>query len=188
MKIGLLTSHRGQKQFEKEYRAIISHLQKRGHEVIHSMETTLEILEPLSYSEREEVFVAFYHILEDCDFIFVENSLQSTQLGFGLAYLREKGKPIVVLSVKDAPNDIRVKGEIFSNVENMMAYVYAFDTIAEILDEAIDYMQPRLDKRFTIIFPSHLLSKLEAVSRKKKLPKSVFIRQLIEEDLKHQEI
>src|SRR5579872_6262257 len=149
MKIGLLTSHRGQKLFEKNHWEIITHLQKRGYEVFHSMETTLEKLQQLSYAQREEIFIKFYQLLETCDLIFVENSIQSTQLGWGLGYLRDKGKPIVVLALKDAPNDVHVQGEVFSNAENMMAYTYTPESIHSVLDEAIDYMHNKVEKRFT---------------------------------------
>lgn len=183
MKIGLLTSHRAQKQFEKEYHKIIDVLSGKGHAVLHSMETKLEDLQQLSYAAREEVFLQFFKDLESCDLIIVENSLQSTHLGWGLGYLRDKGKPIVVLSLKDAPNDIRVPGEVFSNVDNMMAYEYTPETLSLVLGDALSYMSTHVDKRFTMILPADLYAKVEETSKKRKIPKAVFIRQLIEKEI-----
>ncbi|HXS15136.1 MAG TPA: hypothetical protein VN711_03330 [Candidatus Saccharimonadales bacterium] len=184
MKIGLLTSHRAQKQYEREYGAIIDQLVKRGFEVVHSLQTTLEHLEPLSYAEREAIFLKFYQELEDCELVFVELSMQSVQLGYGMSYLRSKGKPIVVLSLKNALNDLSPKGTFFSNIENMMAYEYTPETISSVLTEAIEYMAAKVDKRFTMVFPASLYAQLEETAKQKKLPKAVYIRQLIEQSLK----
>ncbi|HEX7042580.1 MAG TPA: hypothetical protein VF189_05000 [Patescibacteria group bacterium] len=184
MKIGFLASKRGEKQFRSEFLAIIDYLSKKGHSLIHHMEIPVEDILPLSYAKRQELFMEFYKELEECDLIIVETSLQSTQVGFGLAYLRMKGKPVVVLSQGEATFPFFPKGEVYSNLDNMMAYSYKKENFKKILDEALSYMKPHLEKRFTIIFPSHLLAKVEEHSKKRKLPKSVYIRQLIEEDLK----
>lgn len=183
MRIGFLTSHRGQKQFEKEHKAIVAHFEKRGHDVVHSLDTSLEKLMPLSYPEREAIFLRFYQELEECDLIFAECSLQSTQVGFGLAQLRAKGKPIVLLSLKGAAGELSPKGDTYSNVDNAMVSDYTLETLPEVLDDALDFMESRIDKRFTIIFPAHLHAKLEVIARKKKLPKAVYIRQLIEKEV-----
>jgi len=184
MKIGLLSSYRGQKQFEKEHRGLVAHLEKRGHQVMHSLDTRLDHLISLSYIEREKIFLAFYEKLEACDLIFVECSVQSTQVGFGLSHLRSKGKPMIIVSIEGVAPEFAAKGNIYSEVENMTIYEYTFATIARVVDDAIAFMEPRLDKRFTIIFPAHLLAKVENKAQKKKLPKAVYIRQLIEKDLK----
>lgn len=187
MKIGFLTSHRGQKQYEKDYRAIIAYFEKKGNEVIHSMDTTLEQLLAVNYAQREAILMKFYQKLEDCDVIFAECSVQSTQLGFGISYVRAKGKPVVMLYRKENAPDFYLQGEIYSSIENVLAYEYDSSELSRVLDEALAYVSEHLDKRFTIIFPSQLLLKVEEVSRKKKLPKSVYIRQLIEKDLATQE-
>ncbi|HET9946823.1 MAG TPA: hypothetical protein VFQ63_02055 [Patescibacteria group bacterium] len=184
MKIGLLTSYRAQKQFEKQFKQMVAHLEKRGHIVVHNFEMSLEKLLPLTYPQREKVFLSFYEKLEGCDLVIAECSLQSTQVGFGLSYLRTRGKPIVILSKKGSGSEFATVGELYSTVENMMIDEYSDETIPRVLDDVIAFMEPHLDKRFTIIFPASLLAKVEDVAKKKKLPKAVYIRQLIEKDLK----
>ncbi len=187
MKIGLLTSYRAQKQFAKEFKTMVAHFEKKGHVVVHSLDTNLDALLALGYVQREEQFMNHYKNLEACDVIFAECSLQSTQVGFGMSYLRSKGKPTVIISKKNISEEYSPKKDVFSNVENLMVTEYTDDTLIEALNEALSYMETRLDKRFTIIFPSHLLVKVEEVAKRKKLPKSVYIRQLIEKDLKESE-
>jgi hypothetical protein len=184
MKIGLLTSYRAQEQYREIYEVMLQHFQKIGHEVVHHINTSLQDVLPLSYIEREELFINFYKELEECDVIFVDCPVQSTQLGFGIAYLRSKAKPIVLLTPKGTPVEYFPRGDIYSNVENMAIYEYEKVTIATVIDDALEYMKPHLDKRFTIIFPAHLLAKLEEQAQKLHVPKAVYIRQLIEKNLK----
>lgn len=186
MKIGLLASYRGQKHYEKEHRGLISHLEKRGHQVVHSLETKLDHLLKLSYVQREAIFMKFYQQLEDCDLIIAECSVQSTQVGFGLSYLRLKGKPTLILSIRGVAPEFAAPGEVYSQVENLAVFEYTLESIGSILDEALLFMEPNIDKRFTMIFPAKLLAKVEEVAKKKKLPKAVYIRQLIENDLKEE--
>lgn len=186
MKIGLLTSKRAEQQFSELFEAIIVHLEKKGHEVVHHMQTPLEVILPLSYPQRQELFMKFYEKLEECDIIFAETSLQSTQVGFGLAHLRMKGRPVVILSQGDIANMHFPKGEVYSSIENTMAFQYSKTNISEVLDEALAMMEPHLDKRFTIIFPAHLMAQVEEEAQRRHLPKAVYIRQLIEEDFRKQ--
>lgn len=184
MKIGFLTSYRAQDSKDKEYGKILAFLEKKGHEVVHHLDTNLSQLLPLGYAEREAIFMDFYKRLEECELVFVDCPVQSTQLGFGIAYLRSKGKPVVILTPKGTPLEFFPQGDIYSEIENMAVYQYDEKSIDEVLEEALEYMEPRIDKRFTIIFPSFLLAKIEEKAQKLHLPKAVYIRQLIEKDIK----
>lgn len=183
MNIGLLTSVRGQKKLGKYYQAILSHLQADGHDVVHNLDLTEVQLAPMSYPEREELFLGFYKRLLDCEVIIAECSLQSLQVGYGLSFLRDHGRAIIALYLKGEESELGVIKDLFSAVENIAIYEYEPGNISSTVDEALEYMAPHLDKRFTIIFPSGLLAKVEEVARAKKLPKAVYIRQLIEKDL-----
>lgn len=181
MKIGLLTSHRWKQQNKSLFQEMVEYLQSKGHQILTS-DIKLEELIPMRYVEREAIFSEFYHKLLDCDVVFAECTLQSTQVGFGLAYLRARGKPIIVLSLREV-NEMQTQGEVYSNEENLAVYEYSKGDMKSVINEALNSMESHIDKRFTIIFPADLMNQLEDVARKKKLPKSVFIRQLIEEDL-----
>lgn len=184
MRIGFLTSHRGQEQFPELHWEIIHFLEKKGHEVIHSMDVSLASLIPKSYPEREKIFLEYFKRLDTCDVVLAECSIQSTKVGFGLAYLREKGKPIIIVSEKGSQGDYSTSGEVYSEIENMIVAEYTKDTLLSVIAETIELMDERLDKRFTMIFPAWLMAKLETTARDKKLPKAVYIRQLLEESLK----
>lgn len=186
MKIGFLTSHRGQKQFESEYWQIISFLQKKGHDVVHSMETKIEDIAKLPYIERERIFHEFFQSLESCDLVLAECSIQSTQVGFGLAYLRDRGKPIIISSEKGSQGEFSPQGDVYSEVENMMVVEYEKHNMLTVIKDAIELMEGRLDKRFTMIFPAYLMAQLDEHSRKKRLPKAVYIRQVLERTIKEE--
>jgi len=183
MNVGLLTSVRGQAKFGKYYQAILSHLEHDGHEVVHNLALTEAQLAPMSYPERETLFIEFYKKLLECEVIIAECSMQSLQVGYGLSFLRAQGKAIIALYLKGEESELGAIKDLFSAVENVAIYEYEDGEVASTLDEAIAYMAPHLDKRFTIIFPAQLLARVEDASRKKKLPKAVYIRQLIEKNL-----
>lgn len=183
MKIGFLTAKRAEKEFHEECTAIVEYLQSKGHEVVHMMDMPLESILPLEYAKRQELFMEFYEKLAECDLIVAETSMQSTQVGFGIAYLRMKGKPLIILSQGDAVFPYFPKGEVYSNMDNMMTYKYDKTHLKSVIDEALAYMEPHIDKRFSLIFPSYLLSQVEEKVQKLHMPKSVYIRQLIEKDL-----
>lgn len=183
MKIGFLSAKRAEGQYKEEFEKIVSYFESLGHQVVHHMDVSLEKVLPLSYADRQDLFMKFYEQLAECDLVFVETSIQSTQVGFGLAYLRLKGRPTVILSQGDITNQFFPKGDVYSNWDNMMAYQYNKANIKEVVDDALSYMQPHIEKRFTIIFPAHLLAKVEGKAQKLAMPKSVYIRQLIEKDL-----
>lgn len=182
MKVGFLSSHRGQQKYIKEHKAVVNFFEKKKIEVVHSLDTSIESLLSLGWLEREAIFMNFYHKLETCDIVFAECTMQSTQVGFGLSYLRAKGMPIVMMTIRNA-DEYSPKKDVYSNIENLMFLQYDMSDITTALEEAVEFMEQRIDKRFTVIFPSHLLAKIEEQVKKKKLPKSVYIRQLIEKDL-----
>lgn len=183
MKIGFLTSVRGKSKFEKQYSTILQYLEKQRHEVVHNLALTEDQLAPMTYPQREELFLRFYKQLLDCDLVVAECSMQSIQVGYGLSFLRDHGKPIIALSIRGVDNDLGQMTDLFSSIENIEICEYTEENLVEMLEEALLYMEPHVDKRFTMIFPAHLLAKVEDVAKKKKLPKAVYIRQLIEKDL-----
>lgn len=181
MKIGLLVSFRWKKECAPIFEKMMKFFKDKGHKVVTS-DISVDQLHPLGYVEREKIFMRFYEKLEACDVVFAECSLQSTQVGFGLSYLRSKGKPIVILSHENMTG-MSVKGEVYSNVENLAVFEYNDNNFLQILAEALSILESRIDKRFTIIFPADLMAQLEDISLKKHLPKSVYIRNIIENAL-----
>jgi len=151
MKIGLLVSFRWKKEYATTLEKMIHFFKEKGHTIVTS-DISLDELHPLGYVEREKIFMRFYEKLEACDVVFAECTLQSTQVGFGLSYLRSKGKPIVILSHKEKTG-MYMKGEVYSNVENLAVFEYSDNDLIDILSDALDILESRIDKRFTIIFP-----------------------------------
>lgn len=188
MKIGFLTAYRGQKVYGEHYQAIVSYLNSMGHEVTSNLDIQLEEIVKIPYVEREKIFLNFYKKLLDCTIVFVECSMQSTQVGFGIAYLRSQGKPVVLLSLHGAPIEsiphvTFSADDTESNMENFMIATYKKESLKDVLKQAMEYMETIIDKRFNMVVPAHLYTRLEELSKKKKVPKAVYIRQLIEKDI-----
>lgn len=184
MKIGLLTSYRGQDGHETKYQTMTSYLQKKGHKVIHRLNTSQENLLTLSNRGKEIFYHLQYQKLEQCDLVIAECSVQSIQLGFELAYLVKNGNKVIIISQKDPSSRIPAHVEIRPNMQNLTVIEYSKEDMLSILDSAVDVARERLDRRFTMIFPSHLMAKLETISKKKRLPKAVYVRQVLEKSFK----
>lgn len=183
MKVGFISSKRGQKEFGEHYQTIVDYLHKKGYDVQHTLEISEKELYKKSLEWREKFYTDFYRSLEHVDVVFVECSQPSVNVGFGLAYVINHGKPVIILRKKGSEGFEMGVGDLISHKEYIHVYEYEDKTLPEVLGFALQSAVKEIDRRFTIIFPSHVMSKLEEISRQHKLPKAVYIRQLIEADL-----
>lgn len=59
---------------------------------------------------------------------------------------------------------------------------YTDENIVETVKDSIDYAKDQSDTRFNFFLPPSLMSYLDWVSEKRKVPRSVYLRELIERD------
>ena len=60
---------------------------------------------------------------------------------------------------------------------------YTADTLEDIIKDFLNYVQGANDMRFTFFITSEIASYLDKISRNKKIPKSVYLRRLIEKEM-----
>jgi hypothetical protein len=183
MKVGLITSTRGKKMYGHLYDSILQHLQKKGHDVLHTLELVEEEVYQHSIEWREKFFLDFYKKLDKVDIVVAETSFPSANVGYGVSYVVQHGKPIIVLHTKETEHENYWLSDIASRLENVVVHPYEENELLETLEYALLLAEEKADKRFTIIFPGSLMNKLEDYSRKKRIPKAVYVRQLVEKGL-----
>ncbi len=183
MKIGLIASLRGKDSYHLHYKTIIDHLTKKGHEVEHMLHMFEKDVLAMDSVIREKFFQDFYNRLEHTDLVIAECSFPSMNVGYGVAYLIQRGKSVIVMYLHGTDGYKFGVSTFTGSLDNVTVNAYRDDTLKETLDYAVSTMALKLDKRFTIIFPAHLMNRLEDISRKKKIPKAVYIRNLIEKQL-----
>lgn len=183
MKISFAASIRGKKQYNKNYQTIIDYLASEGHLTYHTLSLSEEKLLSLTVSQRTKIFQNFYKCINRSDLVIAECSFPSINVAYEISYAIQQGKSVIVLHLKNNDGAIlELRDPIFAS-DNISVYEYTEKNLIHTLISALEYLQPQLDKRFTIILSSSLMARLDKLSKVKRIPKAVYIRQLIEKDL-----
>ena len=174
----------GKRYHLDKYKKIVSLLTEKGVtiEADHILKTTEEQI----HFESKEERIAFHKKLEgwitDADFIVVEASFPSISVGYEISLALHRGKPVLVLYGEGDPPSL-----IMDNVEEkLVVQHYTLSTLPEILSDFIDYWRGSNDARFTFFITSKIASYLQKQAKKNNIPKSVYLRNLIQEDMKAQ--
>jgi hypothetical protein len=172
----------GKKYHLGNYQKIIDYLKTQGFNVIsdHITQATEANIRLETKTER----LAFQSKLEkwitSADFMVVETTFPSISVGYEISLAVHRGKPVLMLySEGDPPSLLAHHSD-----EKIICEKYTTDTLNVILDDFIKYVGGTSDTRFTFFLTSELSLYLESISKKRKIPKSVYLRQLIDEDLK----
>lgn len=171
-------------QYLSNYTKIIDHIKKRGDDVIAD-----QILQPteqeISLKTREER-LAFHNQLEkwiySCDGVIAETSFPSISVGYEISLALRVGKPVLILYSEGEPPSLLAHHKD----EKLMCERYSPQTVSSILDDFLHYIKSKSDLRFTFFITPKIASYLDEMAKKNKLPKSVYLRKLIEKDIEEQ--
>jgi len=175
----------GKRYYLDQYLEIINCLKSKNMEVIsdHIINTS----ETAISQEKREDRLKFYQQLEkwinSCDFVVVEATYPSISVGYEISLSLTLGKPVLVLYAKNPPS-------LLAEFENdkLICKKYTFQTLNSIIDEFTAHVQEIDDVKFTFFITSEIASFLDKTSTKEKLPKSVYLRKLIQTDMKNHQI
>lgn len=181
MKIFFNTSVSGRKEYEANYKAIDNELRATGNEVISAVFVATK--DDVS-RETEKDAVSYYKKLtkwiKSADILVFEVSYPSLGVGHEITWGLQLNKPTIVLYVKgkkpfilDALND-----------EKLQVLEYTINELEKLIPSAIDYAADKQDTRFNFFISPNHQNYLDWISKKKRLPRAVYLRRLIEEDMK----
>lgn len=182
LRIGFVASIQGKEYYDKYYQKIINHCQNSGHTIKHLLHLSLNEVESMTSLTKDKLFHEFHKELLDYDLIIIDCSYASIDIGFRISHYLSHGKTVILLHAQESDAKKRL-AMLDQEDERLLVYEYTHDTLPEVLNDAIHAAHTKIEKRFTIIFPSELFARLELVSQKKKTPKAVYIRNLIEKAL-----
>lgn len=175
----------GKKEYLSNYEAIIDFLKRKGCDVkaehiIHADEAKISL-------ETRDDRLKFHRMLEEwinaCDFMVVESSYPSISVGYEMALAIRRGKPLLIL-YHEGSTPPSLLGN--SEEDKIVCEKYAKDTLEQIIDDFLGYVRGANDTRFTFFITSQIAAYLDKVSQKTKVPKSVYLRHLIQEDMRKQ--
>lgn len=172
----------GKKDYLKNYLRIIDLLRSKKYTV--QAEHIINVTEPQIHLKSREERLKFHKKLESwiqhADFMVVEASFPSISVGYEISLALQYRKPVLILySVGDPPSLFGHHSD-----EKIVCEKYTVDTVEEIIDEFISYVHGASDTRFTFFITPQIAAYLEKVSIKDKMPKSVYLRKLIDEHIR----
>lgn len=181
MKVYFTASIVGKKQYLGNYLNIIEVLKKRGYKVIgdHILRASESKIRSQSKDER----ILFHKQLErwigSCDFMVVESSFPSISVGYEISMALHFRKPILILYSEGDPPSLLYE----HSDDRIMCEKYTHNGLPDIINDFVMYFQSAADSRFTFYITPQIARYLEQVSVKEKIPKSVYLRKLIERDM-----
>lgn len=172
----------GKKQLLTKYHAILSILEKRGIQTV--ADHILNVEEKDIHLQTKEKRLHFHQQLENwihgCDFMIAETSFPSISVGYEISMALDRGKPILILySTGDPPSLFA-----FHESEKIICEKYTIATLETIITDFLQYVRGEADARFTFYLTSKQAVHLDKQGKKNHLPKSAYLRQLIDEDMK----
>lgn len=172
----------GKKYHLKKYLFIIDFLRRKKHlvESDHIIQTSEDKIRLETKEERITFHASLVKKIRSCDFMIVEASFPSISVGYEISLALHFGKPVLILFFEGDPPALLAHHED----EKLICERYTLDTVGEIIDEFVNYVEGKQDSRFTFFITPHIDHFLDEISRKQKLPKSVYLRKLIEREMK----
>lgn len=169
--------------YGENYSLIVHALEKLGHKVIHShiTESSLKSILETTEEQRVEFYKKVVKWMTEADLVVAEVSFPSTlNVGYEVSIALEKGKSVVGLYLAGTSSPL------FDGMktERFVYEKYTRETLDKVLQESLEYVQQNSDTRFNFIVPRKILEYLDWVAQHKNLPRSVYLRNLIEQDIK----
>lgn len=183
MRAYFTASLRGKQNFEGNYREIVKTLQKIGVDVFADHILNEKAAE-VAVSQTDEQKKKFYHKLfermKSVDLVVAEISTPSVSVGHEISFALEIGKVVLVLYT-EGNGSILLEG---SNDRKLKLIEYSLESLPKILPKAVEEAKKSSDVRFNFFISPDILSYLDWVSQYRKVPRSVFLRELIEKEMK----
>lgn len=173
----------GKKNLLPQYHSILSILEKKGVQTI--ADHILDVKEADIHLQTKEKRLHFHSQLEtwinSCDFMIAETSFPSISVGYEISMALDRNKPILILYNEGEPPSLFA----YHESQKIICEKYTPSTLPSIIADFLHYVRDEEDARFTFYLTSTQAKHLEKQGKKNQIPKSVYLRQLIEADIKN---
>lgn len=184
MKITFVATIKGKQQYQSEYNAIVSILTSLGATVFHEHVTrySQDDLDKMSDDDRVEFHDKIFHKIKDCDVVVAEGSSSSMGVGFLISSALELQKPTIFLFKGKKPTNIL--GFLEENEKLIVLEYRDVGELKELLRNALDYASDKQDVRFNFFISPEIQRYLDWVAKYKRSPRAVYLRELLERDMR----
>ncbi len=184
MKIYFSGSRLFSDKFEDVYSVVREIINQEGYTLVDRTEGGVPgDVYKIDSSERKKRYVSFIKALDACDISVFEASYPSTlHIGHEITLAIEKGRPVVVLySDGDEKEPVLFRG---INSDKLIWVKYNSKNLKTVLTNALEEAKKMQDVRFNFFVSPKILEYLDFVAKKRMIPRSVFLRDLIEKEMK----
>lgn len=182
MKIYFSASRFYKKDYVSSYKRIIDLLNRGGYEVLDSSCLRLSSLgDRLPEKEKEDLYSQMEKMMDKSEVCVFEASYPSTiHIGHEITLAMTKNKPVVVFFVKGR------EPLLFRGLKEDKVYWVEYESknIEKKFREVMELASKNIDVRFNFFVSPKILSYLDWVSKNRMVPRSVFLRELIEKEMK----
>lgn len=186
MKVYFTASLRGVQYYERYYKQISEEIVKLGHQ--HLDDEIFTLNRAKYYSELEttgkESHIKLYQkkilAIQTADVCVFEVSLNSLSIGYQIEKSLYYHKPTIILYLEDSIP------YFFDGIdhEKLILRSYKENSLPSVLKQAFVDAQHKKEQRFNFFISPALINYLDESAKKLGMTKSVYIRTLIEEDMK----
>lgn len=164
---------------------IIEELEAMGHVVIseHRRGKNKDVLGSQTEDEAMAVQRKMSKWRKQADLVVVEASVPSFGVGQEISEAVVDNKQVIILYLKGMKPHILInRGQ-----EDLYLAEYKGENVREVLKEYIEFARSRSDTRFNFFISPAIGAYLDWVSRGQRIPRAVYLRKLIEKEMKNNE-
>lgn len=167
--------------YQEMYEAVRSNCSKMvGKMVLEFTGIDLEGFYNRSHKERIEHYKRTMAYVKEADVVVVEVSEHSMSMGYIVNKALEASKPVIALYREG------FEPYFFSGIENekLVIVKYKKNNFREMIADAFEKIRSLSDVRFNFFVSPKILAYLDWVAKRRMIPRSVFLRDLIEREMK----
>jgi len=172
----------GKKELGEKYKAIYAALEKTGGKLLESPVMQYEVKDVLKDDSKAAAdhYEELLKLIKKADVCVFEVSFPSIGIGHEITVALQQSKPVIALQAKGTRVN-RVLDGIRDDRFQLLEYTDS--DVALVVADAVSYATEQQDTRFNFFISPQIGAYLDRVSKERRLPRAVYLRRLIEEDM-----
>jgi hypothetical protein len=168
------------KLYSRMYKIISDEHKMVSDKVLKWIKTGIKDFSKESIETKKENYLHIIKCIKKADIVVMEISGHSVSMGFILSKAMEENKPVIAMYTSDM-DPVFVKGIVNSK---LILAEYKKENLEQVILASINKAKCLVDMRFNFFVSPKILNYLDWVAQKRMIPKSVFLRHLIEREMK----
>ncbi|MBU1085804.1 MAG: hypothetical protein ABIJ43_02285 [Candidatus Beckwithbacteria bacterium] len=182
MKVFFAASPKGLTEFREEYNKIYKTIEELGHKNVTDIAISVEPEDhyKISQDKLRKHYKKVIDSIKKADVVIIEGSISSLAVGYVVDRAIESSKPVVILHTSGREPFFLTA----INNDKVQVIEYTATNAKKQLATSINYAQEQMDTRFNFFISSKIGNYLDWIAKKRKVPRAVYLRKLIQEDMK----